>query len=173
MHKPQDYLGQTPKLELFEYFAGKTYAWGQFQDRSGKVLKRFRVDIDGRIDGQKLVLDEQFLYSDGEKQQRVWTIQKSNTVEEGVEQIYSGVADDVVGEAIGKVSGNALNWRYVLDMPYKNGSIHLSFNDWMFLQQNGILLNRAEVTKWGFKVGEVTLMFSKSLPNEGSWINGL
>lgn len=179
MHKPQDYSNTEPKLELFDYFAGETYAWGQFQDRSGKVLRRFQVFIDGRIhgsgDNKTLTLDERFLYDDGEREQRVWKIQAlpktDSNFEQGLSHLYRGTAGDVVGEAIGKVSGNALNWQYVLEMPYKQSTIRLNFNDWMFLHQDGVLINRAEVTKWGFKVGEVTLTFSKTLPAGSDWQN--
>jgi hypothetical protein len=31
----------------------------------------------------------------------------------------------------------------------------------MYLQPDGVLINRATVSKFGFKVGEVTLFFSK------------
>ncbi|BCN94357.1 hypothetical protein THMIRHAM_21420 [Thiomicrorhabdus immobilis] len=154
--KIQDYQNETPQLELFEYFKGKTFAQGQFQDRSGKVLRRFTVDINGTVDGQQLTLDERFVYHDGEKQQRVWQITQT------AEGHYTGKADDVVGEAIGESAGNALNWRYTLDLPYKDGSIHVQFNDWMFLQSDSSMINRASVTKWGFNVGEVTLFFSKT-----------
>lgn len=179
MHKPQDYSTMQPKLELFEYFAGQTYAWGQFQDRSGKVLRRFRVHINGTIETsatdlvETLVLDERFLYNDGEREQRVWRIQAlpktDANFEPGLSHLYRGTAGDVIGEAIGKVSGNALNWQYVLEMPYKQSTIRLNFNDWMFLHEDGVLINRAEVTKWGFKVGEVTLTFAKTLPAGADW----
>ncbi len=170
--KIQDYAQVEPKLDLFNYFAGETYAWGQFQDRSGKVLRRFQVKINGSITNEsgntKLVLDERFLYDDGERQTRVWTIESLPKThpqfEEGLDALYRGTASDVIGEAIGKVAGNALNWKYVLNMPYKDSTINLNFNDWMFLHQDGILMNRADVSKWGFHVGEVTLFFSKSLP---------
>ena len=151
----QDYKNAEPKLDLFDYFNGKTYAQGQFQDRSGLVIRRFTVDITGEIEGNQLTLDERFVYNDGEKQQRIWHITKT------AKGSYTGRADDVIGEAIGESAGNALNWRYALDLPYKDSTIHVQFNDWMFLHSDKTMLNRASVTKWGFNVGEVTLFFSK------------
>lgn len=154
----EDYAQNTPKLELFGYFNGQTQAWGQFQDRSGKVIRRFVVDIEGKIsaDGQKLVLDEKFIYDDGEKQQRIWIITQTAA------NRFVGEAADVIGQAQGESAGNALNWRYTLDLPYKDSSIHVEFDDWMFLQDEQTLINRASVSKWGFHVGEVTLFFRKS-----------
>lgn len=154
----QDYANETPKLDLFDFFNGKTYAYGQFQDRSGKVIRRFQVDITGTVDPSKkqLTLDEQFVYNDGETEQRIWLIT------EIAPNQFRGTAGDVVGEAQGISAGNALNWHYTLDLPYKNSSIHVKFDDWMFLHSNTTMMNRAAVTKWGFHVGEVTLFFSKT-----------
>lgn len=154
-----DYAGQTPKLDIMHYFQGDTTAWGQFQDRSGKVLRRFEVAIQGEVNqvqGQRqLTLDERFVYDDGERQTRVWTITETAPM------TYEGTADDVIGKAQGSAAGPALNWQYTLDLPYKDGSIHVRFDDWMFLHNDRTLVNRATVTKWGFKVGEVILFFRK------------
>ena len=149
------YKNEKPTLNLFEYFSGKTQAWGQFQDRSGTVIRRFSVDITGTVTGNTLVLDEQFVYNDGETQQRIWTITKT------AQGQYIGTADDVIGEAKGVSAGNALNWSYTLDLPYKDSSIHVKFDDWMYQHSQSVMFNQAKVTKWGFKVGEVTLFFSK------------
>lgn len=151
----QDYTATEPKLDLFTYFAGKTTAYGQFQSRSGEVKRRFQVDVTGTIEGKFLTLDEQFVYDDGKTEERIWTIERLG------ENSYRGTAGDVVGPAFGSSAGAAFNWRYTLDLPYKKSSIHVKFNDWMFLHNDKIMLNRAEVTKWGFKVGEVTLFFTK------------
>lgn len=159
----KQYQNATPKLDLFSYFEGETQAWGQFQDRSGLVIRHFSVDITGTVNGDTLVLDERFVYNDGEKQQRVWTITKT------AEGQFVGRAGDVIGEAKGQSAGNAFNWSYTLDLPYKESSIHVKFDDWMFLHSDSKMMNRAEVTKWGFKVGEVTLFFNKPSANSGEF----
>ena len=154
----QDYADTQPKLDLFTYFAGQTQAYGQFQDRSGVVKRRFTVAITGTVNDDVLTLDERFVYDDGEKEQRVWLIKRLG------DNLYSGTAGDVIGEAVGHSAGSVFSWRYTLDLPYKDSSIHVKFDDWMFLQSDGVMLNRAQVSKWGFKVGEVTLFFSKVQP---------
>lgn len=151
----EDYVDAKPKLNLFDYFAGTTYAQGQFQDRSGKVLRRFTVEMTGTVNGKQILLDEHFVYDDGEKQRRVWTITDLGN------GYYRGEADDVIGSAKGQSAGNALQWQYVLDLPYKDGTIAVNFNDWMWLQTDKTMFNRAKVSKFGFAVGEVTLFFSK------------
>ena len=95
----------TPALNLRSYFTGQVDAWGMFQDRSGKMIKRFTVNITGTWSGNTGTLDERFVYADGTTQRRVWTIRQDSA------NRYVGTADDVVGEAIGEAAGNALRWR--------------------------------------------------------------
>ena len=157
--KPKDFEGTEPKLDLFDYFAGDTRAWGIFQDRSGNLQRQFTVDIRGEVVGEELTLTEDFEYADGEVQQRIWRIRRID------EHRYEGRADDVVGNASGLAYGQALNWRYTLRLPYRGSEINVKFDDWMFLQTDGVLVNRATVSKFGFRVGEVTLFFTKGGPS--------
>jgi hypothetical protein len=149
------YRGEKPELELKHYFDGTIDAWGVFQDRSGKVVKRFVVVIDARWQGEIGTLDERFTYSDGSTQRRVWTITRLGPGR------YKGTADDVVGEAIGEAAGNALRWRYVLALPVDGKIYHVNFDDWMYLMDDQVMLNRSQMSKFGFRLGEVTLAFRK------------
>jgi hypothetical protein len=149
------YAQENPALDLKQYFNGTVDAWGMFQDRGGKVVKRFKVVIQCNWKDDTGTLDEDFTYSDGSKQRRVWTIRKN------AEGQYIGTAADVVGEAIGITAGNALRWKYVLALPVGEKVYNVNFEDWMFLMDDKVMLNRAEMSKFGFKLGEVTLSFSK------------
>jgi hypothetical protein len=149
------YAQQQPVLDLQRYFNGTLDAYGMFQKRSGEVVKRFHVVIDARWQGDVGTLDERFTYSDGTTQQRVWTIRKTGA------HSYQGTAADVVGEAIGESSGNALRWRYVLALPVDDKVYNVDFDDWMFLMDERVMLNRSSMSKWGFDLGEVTLTFVK------------
>ncbi len=151
-----EFKNTKPRFVLENYFQGKTRAWGMFEDRFGKVRRQFVVDITGVWDGQTLVLDEDFLFDDGEKSFRQWRIKKLG------ENQYEGRADDVVGKATGLSAGNALNWQYLLDLKLESGStLCVKFNDWMFLQSDGVLLNRAKMSKFGIELGQVTISFQK------------
>ncbi len=153
--KPEDYADATPVFDLFGYFEGQTRAWGMFQDRFGEVRRRFTVEITGQRKGDQLILDEHFRYADGQTQRRVWSIERLD------EHHFQGRADDVVGLAQGTAYGNALNWRYDLLLEVDQRQWQVSFNDWMFLQDDKVLINRAKVSKYGFTIGEVTLFFLK------------
>jgi hypothetical protein len=154
----QDYAGETPKLDLREYFEGRVDAWGMFQDRSGKVIKRFHVVINSHSEGDKLILDEDFTYSDGTRQKRVWTLTPAGNGQ------WRGRADDVIGEAEGEVAGNALRWRYVLRLPVDDSIYHVDFDDWMYLIDEQTLVNRSFMSKFGVELGQVTLFFRKQQP---------
>ena len=107
----KDYAGQQPVLDLREYFNGVLDAYGVFTDRSGKVVRRFTVVMRCSWNGEQGVLDEDFVYSDGEKQKRVWRLRHLG------DGAYVGTADDVKGEARGQTSGNAFRWNYTLLLP--------------------------------------------------------
>jgi hypothetical protein len=157
-----DYTSQQPRLELSDYFKGELQAWGMFQNRSGEVIKRFHVAMTGTWDGDVGVLDERFTYSDGTTERRVWTLKKQ------ADGSWRGTADDVVGEAIGHVSGNALNWRYKLRLKVDDSTYVVDFDDWMFLMDGQVMLNRAQMSKWGIDLGQVTLSFYKDAVAEGA-----
>jgi len=126
-----------------------------FQKRDGTVVRRFKVVIDARWEGDSGVLDENFTYSDGTRQRRVWKITRTG------DDTYSGRADDVVGIAKGRVSGNSLQWVYTMSLPVDGKVYEVQFDDWMYLQEDGVMLNRSVMKKFGFRLGEVTLFFKK------------
>ena len=152
---PDAYQTEKPALALDKYFNGTLDAWGMFQDRSGKVIKRFTVVMRCNWVGDTGTLDEDFTYSDGTKEKRIWTIKKH------ADGRYTGTADDVLGVAQGLASGNALNWKYVLKLPVDGKVIEVDFDDWMYLVDDRVMLNRAVMSKFGFRLGEVTLSFTK------------
>jgi len=153
--KPEDFAGREPEFLIEEYFAGQTKAWGIFQDRFGTLRRQFEVDIEGTWDGNTLTLVEDFLYDDGETEQRIWRIKKL------ADHLYEGEADGVIGTAKGRAYGNALNWTYGFALVVGERAWNVTFDDWMFLQSDGVLINRAEVSKFGIKLGEVTIAFRK------------
>lgn len=152
---PADYAAEKPVLDLKTYFNGPLEAHGIFTDRSGKVVRRFTVQMTGTWTGNQGVLDERFTYSDGKTERRVWRL-----TDEGGGR-YSGRADDVVGAATGVAAGNALNWRYTLRLPVDGSVYEVQFDDWMYLMNERVMLNKAAMSKFGIFLGEVTLAFHK------------
>lgn len=157
-----DYAAEKPTLDMRQYFNGTLDAYGIFTDRSGKVVKRFTVVMKcqwtGKPGEEVGVLDEDFAYADGTKDRRVWTLKRSV---DGAITRYTGTAGDVLGEAKGEEKGNAFRWAYTLLLPVDGKTIEVQFDDWMYLMNNKVMLNKAVMSKFGFKLGEVTLSFVK------------
>ena len=150
-----DYAAEKPVLDLKTYFNGELVAHGPVTDRSGKVVRRFVVQMTGTWSGNQGTLDERFTYSDGKTERRVWRL-----TDEGNGR-WTGRADDVIGQAEGRAAGNALNWRYTLKLPVDGSVYEVQFDDWMYLMDERVMLNKAVMSKFGIRLGEVTLAFYK------------
>ena len=154
-----DYATEKPVLDLRQYFNGTIDAYGLFTDRSGRVVKRFTVVMKCSWQGppgQEVgVLDEEFSYSDGSRQRRVWTLTRQP------DGRYSGTAADVVGQASGEEKGNAFRWGYTMQLPVDGRIFEVQFDDWMYLMNDKVMINKAVMSKFGFQLGEVTLSFVK------------
>ena len=169
-HNIDAYSSEKPVLDLQQYFNGVLDAYGVFTDRSGAVVKRFTVVMNCTWSGNEGVLDEDFTYSDGTKQKRIWRLTKL------ADGRYTGTAGDVVGTAHGQARGNAFYWTYTLALPVggtlsspgdnataNEGAtiINVTFDDWMYLMTDRVMLNKATMRKLGVTLGEVTLSFTK------------
>ncbi|MFL0810073.1 MAG: DUF3833 domain-containing protein [Agarilytica sp.] len=153
--KVQDYTNSTPKLDLKTFFNGELKAYGILEDRQGSVTRKFSANIKAWWEGDTGYLDETFYFDDGEESKRFWTLKIDDNGK------VSGDAGDVVGKAKGQVSGNTLRWQYTLEIPYKNDTINVFIDDWLYLVTDNRLINKSDLTKFGFKVGELTLVIEK------------
>ncbi|MEL6645171.1 MAG: DUF3833 domain-containing protein [Pseudomonadota bacterium] len=143
------------ELNLEEFFEGELVAYGQFQDIFGTVRRRFEVAIDGTWDGRTLTLVEDFVYEDGSTEQRVWTLEKTGA------ETWEGTAPGVIGTATGEERGDTFNWQYTIDLPVPDGTLRVTFDDWMWLLTEDRLLNRAYMKRFGVDIGEVIITFEK------------
>ena len=153
--KIEPYANDKPLFDLLSYFNGVLDAYGVFTDRSGQVVKRFTVVMTCSWNGDEGVLDEAFSYSDGTTQQRIWRLKKY------ADGHFTGRADDVVGEALGETRGNAFHWTYTLSLPVDGKVYEVQFDDWMYRMTDKVVLNKATMRKFGVRLGEVTLSFTK------------
>jgi hypothetical protein len=150
-----DYAAQTPVFDLKSYFNGNVKGWGIFTDRGGKVVKRFIVNMQCTWTGNQGVLDEDFTYSDGTKQKRIWRL----TALEGGR--YEGRADDVLGVGLGQQAGNTFRWGYTLLLPVDGSTYEMQFDDWMYLMDEKVMINKATMRKFGITFGELVVNFEK------------
>jgi hypothetical protein len=143
------------QFDLERFFDGKVVATGQFQDVFGTVRRRFDVEVNGIWDGETLRLVEDFVYEDGSTEQRIWTLRKTGA------QSWEGSAPGVIGRASGTEDGDTFNWKYKIDLPVPDGTLRVSFDDWMWQLSETRVLNRAYMKKFGVDIGEVIITFDK------------
>jgi hypothetical protein len=151
----QDYKNEKPTLVVEDFFSGDLEAFGVVAERSGKVIKRFSCDMKGSWDGHTLVLDEDFTWSDGSRQTRVWHLTRK------ADGTFSGTADDVIGEAFGEVSGNTFHLVYDLSAPVNGSTTVLHVDDWLYLVTDSVVMNHSELTKFGLHAADVYLTIQK------------
>jgi len=151
----KDFSNNQPEFKIEEYFLGKTSASGLFIDLFGKVKRQFTVEMEGIQEGNIFILNETFLYDDGEEEFRRWEITKTS------DTTYEGNSTDIKGIAQGERSGNAIIWHYTLKLNYGDGLLLVKFDDWLIMQDKKRVFNKATMKKFGVPLGNVYLFFTK------------
>ena len=139
-----------------QFFKGRTFAAGEFVNTIDGSRRGLTARIDGSFDGKTLTLVEYFTFSDGERDKKTWRLTKTGPT------TYVGTREDVVGDAQGRLDGPFFRLTYEADVKAKGNVITLKFDDVLALQPDGSVLNRATVSKWGLKIGEVTLQMRRA-----------
>ncbi|GIU04326.1 DUF3833 domain-containing protein [Shewanella morhuae] len=150
-----DYKDTTPTLVLESFFNGPLKASGVVHDFSGKVIRKFNVTMEANWQGNEGVINEWFVYNDGETQTRVWKIKALGNGQ------YTGTAGDILGTALGQSSGSALRWKYDMLLPVDGDEYQVHFDDWMFLVNDNTIINQSDIIKFGITVAQVTLVIQK------------
>lgn len=154
--KIEDFNNTKPEFIPQEYFNGKLRAYGLVKDRSGKITRTFKGYMIGSWDSNGVgTLDEYFVYDDGEEMKRVWTLKPTSN------KTFIATANDIIGESPMIANGNTVMLDYVMRVPYKNSTIDLSVQDWLHLQEDGVIINHSKMKKFGFIVGELVITIIK------------
>jgi len=151
----EDYADNRPQLVAEQFFNGQLVAHGVVKDRGGKVIRYFSASIDASWKDGVGTLDERFVFDDGERQTRVWTLKPSG------DNHYIATAGDVIGDGRMEIAGNSLFLDYVLRIPYDGDTLDLRIDDRMYLVSERVLMNESIMTKWGFEVGRILLVIQK------------
>lgn len=158
----KNYQANEPKLDIRQYLNGKIKAYGILENRNGEITRRFTVDMIGTWQGNKGKLEEFFIFDDGEETSRIWYIEFTD------EHNFTAKAADVIGHATGSQYGNALQMAYVLDLVIdkeKKLKYKVKLDDWMYLIDENILVNKSTIKKFGISFAKLTIFFQK-LNNE-------
>ena len=151
----ENVVSKNLSFDLLEYFEGETTAWGLIVDRFGNLQRTFKVRLNGNIDNKRLLLKEYFTYNDGETEYREWIITETET------GTYEGKSKDTIGIAKGKQNGNTMRMVYDTTISIGETDIRVLFDDRFVKADQKVVINRAEILKWGIKIADVTIFFSK------------
>lgn len=151
-----DFQESKPEFIPQEYLNGSMRAYGLVKDRNGKIIRTFTGTMVGSWDKNGVgTLDENFLYNDGEKQTRVWTIKPTQA------KHFDATAGDIVGNAKMQAKGNTVVLDYTMRIPYKGSTLDIDVKDWLHLMGDGVIINHSKMKKWGFEVGELVITIIK------------
>jgi hypothetical protein len=154
--KTEDYNPQSPKLDIRQYLNGPLTASGILLDWKGAVQTHFHVTMRGTWQGNVGTLEENFIFSNGKTDKRVWTIKFND------DTTFTAKAGDSVGEATGSQSGNIALMNYVLAVKRDDGStINLTLDDRLFLMDDKTLINHTRMKKFGVTVAQLIIQFQK------------
>jgi len=146
---PADYAGLGPQFDLRQHLSGPIQCEGMIYGPMGRVASRFVATMDGKWEGNIGTLSEVFHYDSGTVQHRAWTLALANTGD------ITATAADVVGLGSGRVEGPGVMLRYRIRLTPEAGGHVLDVVDWMYLMENGTIMNRSQFRKFGIKVAEL------------------
>ena len=146
---PDDYADHGPNFDIREHLNGPLLCEGVIYGPTGRVSSRFVAEFFAEWDGHTGIMREQFRYDSGELQNREWRLQVD---EDGK---IKADADDLVGTGKGHQSGSSVKLEYNIRLTESAGGHVLSVVDWMYLLENGVIMNRSQFRKFGIKVGEL------------------
>lgn len=153
---PADYAATSPAIDLRQHLDGPLLCEGVIYGPLGRVKSRFVARMEGKWAGARGVLTERFHYDSGTVQHRVWTLSLGN------EGSIRATAPDVLGEGQGQAQGSAVRLCYRIRLPDEAGGHVLSVTDWMYLLENGTIINRSQFRKFGIKVAELVATMRKA-----------
>ena len=152
---PQDYAGQGPVLDIRNELQGKILCEGIIYGPMGRVNSRFVAEMNASWEGNTGTMTEHFRYDNGNTQDRIWTLTLGN------DGRIKATAPDLVGEGTGQQSGPAVQLHYNITLPESSGGHTLSVTDWMYMCENGTIMNRSQFRKFGIKVAELVATMRK------------
>lgn len=147
--RPHDYANQTPRLDIRERLDGKILCEGVIYGPTGRVASRFVADMNAVWKGDTCTMTERFRYDSGTVQDREWVLHL------GQDDTITATAPDVIGQGHGQQAGCAVQLTYRIKLQPNAGGHVLDVTDWMYLVDNGTIINRSQFRKYGIKVAEL------------------
>lgn len=153
--KPGDFGSNGPDFDMRQHLNGKILCEGVIYGPLGRVSSRFVADMNGKWDGNTGTLAETFRYDNGTVQERCWTLRVDDA------GVIIADAPDLVGTGTGTQKGPAVQMCYRIKLDASAGGHVLNVIDWMYLMENGTIMNRSQFRKFGIPVAELIATMRK------------
>ena len=144
-----DFEGTEPRFDIRTHLSGPIISEGVVFGPDGRASSRFVATMNGVWNGNSGTLSEKFVYAGGNRVDREWRL----VVGEGGR--FTATADDIIGTGTGEQRGAVARLTYRLRLPEGSGGHVLDVTDWLYLMENGTIMNRSEMRKFGIKVAEL------------------
>ena len=151
----RDFAGSAPALDPLAFFTGHTHSWGVLENRAGAPTATLTTDGEGVLQDGVLHMHQTIAMSDGSVQHRDWQLARTGPGR------YEGTASDMVGRARGEAAGRAFHWGFAIALSPGNPLETVRFEQWMYLMEDGSLVNRTTIAKLGVILAEVTERFTR------------
>ena len=154
---PQDVnpVSAPEPFEITTFLLGRTQAWGIFEDRFGRLRRRFTVELNGYWRDDTFCLDEVFTFDTGDVETRNWLVKPTSGGN------FVATCDDCVGELRGTTEPNVLRMRYKFRLDLGTSVIVVDFDDRIYRMGQRTAVNRATMRKYGIRLGDLSLFFRK------------
>jgi hypothetical protein len=141
----------TRPITLDQAFMGRKRGAGLFRVPLTGDERRFTALLNGHLsrDGQRLTIVEDFLYDDGQKNRLSWVFDRAGAGR------WIGRREDTVGTATAIEQNGEVRLSYTADFASDTSVTRLGFEDVIYQRADGVIVNDAVVTRFGFPIGTV------------------
>ena len=143
-------------MDFKKFFNGDIEGFAITQDEDGKITGTQTVKINAKWDGNKGVIQQNFIFAGDKKDSRTWlvTLNENGT--------FEAIGHDVSSPGQGKQIGNAAQMLYALTLKENDVKREVKYEDRMYLvdDQSMIIISNA---KKGFSSSGKSILSLKKL----------
>ena len=151
--KPDAFINSTPAFDPLKFWTGKTESWEVMENRNGAPTAIVITRTEGTADGADALHMVQHVIVDGKDTKRDWHMRRLSAGH------FEATANDMIGTALGEASGRTFHWEWTLATRPGNDLFNVTMEQWMYLADNGTLMNRTIIRKFGQILTEVSEQF--------------